>query len=80
MTDGEKWLEAVALDGGCYISDYARDNALYEDIAETFLLYIAVRYFPERISDDIRDKILSCSYNKIKYFDSLGLDMSLYEN
>ena len=80
LTDGEKWLEAVALDGGCYISDYARDNPLYEDIAETFLLYIAVRYFPERIPDDIRDKILSCSYNRIKYFDSLGLDMSLYEN
>ena len=80
LTDGEKWLEAVALDGGCYISDYARDNPLREDIAELFLLYIAVRYFPERISDDLRDKILSCAYNRIKYFDSLGLDMSLYEN
>ena len=80
LTDGEIWLEAVALDGGCYISDYARDNPLREDIAELFLLYIAVRYFPERISDDLRDKILSCAYNRIKYFDSLGLDMSLYEN
>ena len=80
LTDGEKWLEAVALDGGCYISNYARDNPLREDIAELFLLYIAVRYFPERISDDLRDKILSCAYNRIKYFDSLGLDMSLYEN
>ena len=80
LTDGEKWLEAVALDGGCYISDYARDYPLREDIAELFLLYIAVRYFPERISDDLRDKILSCAYNRIKYFDSLGLDMSPYEN
>ena len=76
----EKWLEAVALDGGCYISNYARDFPLREDIAELFPLYIAVRYFPERISDDLRDKILSCAYNRIKYFDSLGLDMSPYEN
>ena len=80
LTDGEKWIEAVALDGGCYISDYARDFPLREDIAELFLLYIAVRYFPERISDDLRDKILSCAYNRIKYFDSLGLDMSPYKN
>jgi hypothetical protein len=79
-TNGENWIEAVENDSGCYISTYARDNQYREDIAELMPLYVAVRYFPERISDDLRDKILSCAYNRIKYFDSLGLDMSLYEN
>ena len=79
-TNGEKWIEAVNKDVGCYISTYARDNPLREDISELFPLYIAVRYFPERISNEIRDIILSCSLNRILYLDSLNLDMSLYED
>ena len=43
-------------------------------------LYIAVRYFPERISSEIRDKILSCNINRIIYLDSQNLDMSIYED
>ena len=80
LTNGEGWIEAVNKDTGCYISDYARDYPYREDIAELMLLYVAVKYFPERISNEIRDKTLSCSLNRILYFDSLNLDMSLYEN
>ena len=32
------------------------------------------------LTDDLKDKILSYDYNRIKYFDSLDLDMSPYEN
>ena len=32
------------------------------------------------LTDDLKDKILIYHYNKIKYFDSLDLDMSPYEN
>ena len=32
------------------------------------------------LTDDLMDKILIYDYNKIKYFDSLDLDMSPYEN
>ena len=80
LTNGEGWIEAVNKDTGCYISDYARDYPYREDIAELMPLYVAVKYFPERISNEIRDKTLSCSLNRILYFDSLNLDMSLYEN
>lgn len=79
-TDGAAWIDAVSKDDGCYISSYARDNPYREDLAELMPLYVAVRYFPDRISSDIRDKILSCNFNRIKYLDSLELDMSLYEN
>ena len=72
-------IEAVDNDG-CYISDYARDNPYREDLAELMPLYIAVKYFPNRISSDLRDKILSCNYNRIKYLDSLNLNMNIYKD
>ena len=50
-----------------------------EDIAETFQAYIAVKYFPERISNSLRDTILSVCLNRFKYFDSLNLDLSIYK-
>ena len=79
-TDGAAWINAVSKDDGCYISTYAKDYPYREDLAELMPLYVAVRYFPERISSEIRDKILSCNFNRITYLDSLKLDMSLYEN
>ena len=79
-TDGAAWIDAVSKDDGCYISKYARDYPYREDLAELMPLYIAVRYFPDRILGDVRDKILSCNLNRIRYLDSLKLDMSLYEN
>jgi hypothetical protein len=79
-SEGERWIETVALDGGCYISDYASEFPYREDLAEIMPLYVAVRYFPERISSDLRDKILSCNINRFRYLDSQNLDMSLYED
>ena len=79
-TDGAAWIDAVSKDDGCYISKYAKDYPYREDLAELMPLYIAVRYFPDRILGDVRDKILSCNLNRIRYLDSLKLDMSLYEN
>ena len=79
-TNGENWIEAVENDSGCYISNYARDNQYREDIAELMPLYVAVRYFPERISSELRDKVLSCNINRIRYLDSQNLDMSIYED
>jgi hypothetical protein len=79
-TDGEKWIEAVEKDGGCYISTYARDNPYREDIAELFTLYVAVKYFPDRITNELRDIILSCCFNRIKFFDEQNFEMNLYEN
>jgi len=73
-----EWNEAVNLDGN-FISTYAKDNPNNEDIAETFQAYIAVKFFPERISNNLRDTILSVCLNRFKYFDSLNLDLSIYK-
>jgi len=78
-TNGQNWIQAVDRDG-CYISNYARDYPYREDIAELMPLYIAVRYFPDRISSELRDQILSCNINRIEYLDSLNLNMSIYED
>ena len=74
----QEWADAVSLDGN-YISTYAQDNPDSEDIAETFQAYIAVKYFPDRISNSLRDTILSVCLNRFKYFDSLNLDLSIYK-
>ena len=77
---GDAWVEAVNNDNWCYISNYAQQYPYREDVAEIMLMYVAVRYFPERITTLMRDQILSCNLNRINHLDSLNLDMSLYEN
>jgi hypothetical protein len=74
-----EWEAAVAADT-VYISTYARDNPLREDLSELLPLYVAVRYFPNRLSEGTRDKILSSSINRILFLDELNIDFSLYEN
>ena len=73
-----EWNEQVKNDGYKYVSTYAKDFPNREDIAEMFPLYIAVRYFPDRISEDVKNKFLSTSINRVKYFDSQNLDFSIY--
>lgn len=68
------WLEAQAADP-TFISDYARDNRDREDIAESFLPYLAVRFRSDRISSELANTILATMPNRIAYFDALGLDM-----
>ena len=58
-----------------YISTYARDNPQREDIAETFLLYLAIRYRADRISPELQTTIEKTIPNRISYFDKLPLEM-----
>ncbi len=73
----EEWDNAVAADQ-TYISTYAEDYPLREDVAELLPLYIAVKYFPSRISRDNRSKILSCCINRILYLDNVNIDLEIY--
>jgi hypothetical protein len=58
-----------------FISLYARDNPSREDVAESFLTYLAVRYRADRISTGLADSIMAAIPNRIAYFDGLALDM-----
>ncbi len=68
------WIAAQKADGN-FISTYARDNPQREDIAETYLLYFALRYRPDRISESLKNIIMGTIPNRIAYFDGLDLDM-----
>ena len=69
-----KWIAAQKADGE-FISNYAKDSPNREDLAESYLPYFAVRYRPDRISKSLAKKIKQTIPNRIKYFDSLALDM-----
>jgi hypothetical protein len=68
------WLAAQTADGE-FISTYARDNPTREDIAESFLPYLAVRYRSDRISPSLADTITQTIPNRIAYFDAQSLDL-----
>ena len=72
--ESSSWLDAQLAD--CeFISDYARDYPIREDIAESYLPYLAIRYRSDRISEDLRKKIEDAIPNRIKYFDDQKFNM-----
>lgn len=68
------WRAAQSADAR-FISTYARDNATREDIAETFVPYLAVRYRADRISEALANTILAAIPNRIAYLDAQSFDM-----
>ena len=68
------WLAAQTADHE-FISTYARDNPTREDVAETFLVYLAVRYRAARITTAMANTISRTVPNRIAYFDGQTLDM-----
>lgn len=68
------WLAAQEADP-TFISTYAQDFSDREDIAESFLLYLALRFRPERISESLKNTILQTIPNRIAYFDDQQFDM-----
>lgn len=71
------WLAAQLADPD-FISTYARDNPTREDIAESFLVYIAVRYRQDRISASLANTINTTIPNRIAYFDNQNFNMFPY--
>ncbi len=68
------WLDAQLADP-TFISTYARDNPGREDIAESFLPYVALRYRRDRISDELAAIFEVTMPNRIQFFDSIVRDM-----
>ena len=68
------WRAAQSADAR-FISTYARDNSTREDIAETFVPYLAVRYRADRLSESLANTILAAIPNRIAYLDAQSFDM-----
>jgi hypothetical protein len=68
------WLAAQQADPE-FISTYARDNPTREDVAETFLTWMAVRYRRDRISDSLANQITAAIPNRLAYFDAQNFNL-----
>lgn len=69
------WIQAQQTDAD-FISVYARDNPSREDVAESFLPWLAVRFRESRISADLAHTVRTRMPNRLQYFDSQGFDAS----
>lgn len=71
----QSWIDAQKADPE-FISTYARDNPTREDVAETFLLWLAVRHRAERIGAEDLRKIHKSVPARLRYFDARKFDVS----
>lgn len=62
------WRAAQSSDGE-FLSTYARDNPRREDIAETFLMWLAVRFRPERLEQSLINAVKTTVPGRLNYFD-----------
>ena len=72
--DDPNWLQAQTEDMD-FISTYAQSFPNREDIAESFLPYIAVRFRSDRISTELKSTIENTMPARIQFFDDQGFDM-----
>ena len=70
LIDYDLWTEAARQDG-VYISEYAEFMPEYEDIAETILVYIAVKYYTHRIGMLTESVLRSLIPNRMLLLDTI---------
>jgi hypothetical protein len=73
------WIAAQNADR-VFISTYARDNPTREDIAETFLPWLMVRYRRDRITATLAQQIESTVPARLAYFDRQNFNVAPVTN
>jgi hypothetical protein len=69
----EEWLAAQESDGR-FVTELAETFPASEDLAESFLLYLAALYRPDRISERTRDTIVEAIPARIDYLERQNFD------
>jgi hypothetical protein len=69
VTSRNEWLNAARIDN-YYVSTYANDNPEREDIAESIMHYLIVRWRPERFDPYLIKFIENAIPNRIAYLDT----------
>ncbi|MEM1220529.1 MAG: PKD domain-containing protein [Bacteroidota bacterium] len=72
------YLAAAAMDP-TFISTYAENNAIREDVAETILTYLALRYKSDRLSETMAYTINALNANRNAFFDTQNFAMYPWE-
>lgn len=70
-----RWLAAQAADAD-FISTYAREFPEREDVAETFLVWLAVRYRADWISPHLAQRVKAAIPHRLAYLDSRSFKIS----
>ncbi|MEN9019381.1 MAG: hypothetical protein ABF370_02610, partial [Verrucomicrobiales bacterium] len=68
------WRAAQEADDE-FVFSWARDFSTREDVAESFLSYLAVCHLADRIPESLAIEIREFIANRIVYFDTLDLDL-----
>ena len=68
------WIDAQNKDNN-FISEYAKEFPNREDIAESYLLYFALKHKREILSDITIKKIENSIPNRIKYFENQNFEV-----
>jgi len=76
--EDDDWRAAQASDAD-FISTYARDNSEREDIAETWLLYLAVACRSDRIDASLLRTVTETVPARLAFFDAHEVDLSPLE-
>ena len=58
-----------------FISNYARDYPDREDHSESFLMWMALKYRSERLSEDVKTKIKKAIPNRLQYYDDQSFNV-----
>ena len=68
------WIDAQNKDNN-FISEYAKEFPNREDIAESYLPYLAIKYRSDRISESLKKTIEDAIPHRINYFDDQNFNM-----
>ena len=71
----DEWRAAQISDDN-FISTYAKNNATTEDLAESFLMWMASRYRTDTLSADNQQRIALAIPGRLSYLDNQGFDMN----
>ena len=72
--DASGWRLAQAADP-TFVSTYAMEHPDREDIAETFPVWMTLRYLSDRIPTNMTNAIRNSIPHRLQYFDGQSFDM-----
>lgn len=71
----EWYVDAILRDNNRYVTEYAATNPLREDVAETILLWLAVRFRTDRLSTFDYDYIVNTIPNRLDFLNNQRYDV-----
>lgn len=75
VSSSEAWRAAQKSDG-IFVSKYAAQHPQREDLAETHLVYLAIRHKPERLPEGFKERVERGIPARLKFLDTMRGSLS----